>query len=123
MGQPHKHRDLIRLWADGAEIEWVYATKGDGKKLWVVVDDPAWQESHEYRIKPKPKPDLKLNIALGFLEEPKLVIDEHFRFSNPYTTKGDEEYFYLNGYKYGVISQLKITLDAENNKVKEIKWD
>ena len=54
--KPHKHAELIKAWADGAEIEWAYATKGDGKKLWVVVDDPTWQESHEYRINLEPKP-------------------------------------------------------------------
>ena len=54
--KPHKHAELIKAWADGAEIEWVYATKDDGEKLWVVVDNPAWNESHEYRIKPEPKP-------------------------------------------------------------------
>ena len=54
--KPHKHAELIKAWADGAEIEWVYATEGDGTKLWVVVDNPAWNESHEYRIKHEPKP-------------------------------------------------------------------
>lgn len=56
--KPHKHAELIKAWVEGAEIEWVYATQGDGTKLWAAIPHPAWDESHEYRIKPEPKPDL-----------------------------------------------------------------
>lgn len=55
--KPHKHAELIKAWVEGAEIEWVYATQGDGTKLWAAIPHPVWYESHEYRIKPEPKPD------------------------------------------------------------------
>ncbi len=52
MTTPHKHADLIKAWADGAEIE-TYET---GK--WMLVSKPNWFETHQYRIKPEPKPDV-----------------------------------------------------------------
>ena len=51
---PHKHAELIKAWADGAEIE---ARQGDGT-TWVTVDAPSWSIHGTYRIKPEPKPDV-----------------------------------------------------------------
>lgn len=50
MNKPHKHAELIKAWADGAEIEY-YA--GVSNK-WIRVDSPFWDENIEYRIKPTP---------------------------------------------------------------------
>ncbi len=66
MGKPHKHAELIKAWADGAEIEWF-----DGR-TWHVVRSMAWGDDTQYRIKPEPKPDvvnmydLRLRIRLTF---------------------------------------------------------
>jgi hypothetical protein len=49
--KPHKHAELIKAWADGAEIE----CKDCG--AWYYAKDPRWQEDMEYRIKPEPKPE------------------------------------------------------------------
>jgi hypothetical protein len=60
----HKHAELIKAWADGAEIEYRYISKAtsewtDWKRFdgswstWVVAED------FEYRIKPEPRPDTK----------------------------------------------------------------
>lgn len=43
----HKHYDLIKAWADGAQIE--YLTRS---KRWYYVSVPCWDENTEYRIKP-----------------------------------------------------------------------
>lgn len=51
MGQPHKHRDLIRAWADGAEIEFY----SHYNEAWFQLDDIrnlVKFDSIEYRIKP-----------------------------------------------------------------------
>lgn len=45
MGNPHKHAELIKAWADGAEIEFLAP---DGK--W-YPSDPVWDINREYRIK------------------------------------------------------------------------
>ena len=57
--KPHKHAELIKAWADGAEIEYRYKNydgwtgwhQREGEFIWHITDD--W----EYRIKPEPKPE------------------------------------------------------------------
>jgi hypothetical protein len=49
----HKHAELIKAWADGAQIQ--------GKSEYVEWHDlrhPSWDKSWQYRIKPEPTPDL-----------------------------------------------------------------
>lgn len=76
--KPHKHAELIKAWADGAEIECRDC------RVWYHTKDPRWQEDMEYRIKPKTKPDiekffllesnpilgLRLNEISGFQKQP-----------------------------------------------------
>ena len=54
MKTPHKHAELIKAWADGAEIECKQIEDGN----WLSVSQPAWDKASEYRIKPEPKPDV-----------------------------------------------------------------
>jgi hypothetical protein len=54
MKTPHKHAEIIKAWADGAEIE----CKFDEFDSWAVVYPPHWNPDYEYRIKPEPKPDV-----------------------------------------------------------------
>jgi hypothetical protein len=49
--KPHKHAELIKAWADGAEIE--YESHG----IWVDEAYPDWYPEMQYRIKPEQKPD------------------------------------------------------------------
>jgi hypothetical protein len=49
----HKHAELIKAWADGAEIQ-VKAHK----LVWEDRENPLWDTDSEYRIKPEPKPDV-----------------------------------------------------------------
>ena len=52
MKQPHKHAELIKAWADGAEIQYEADLK------WFDAPQPCWDVSTSYRIKPEPKPDV-----------------------------------------------------------------
>jgi hypothetical protein len=45
----HKHAELIKAWADGAEIEYLRDF------MWQPAINPAWSLSGQYRIKPKPQ--------------------------------------------------------------------
>lgn len=47
MNKPHKHAELIKAWADGAEIEFKSKTSG----RWTVATWPRWAENIEYRVK------------------------------------------------------------------------
>lgn len=50
MNKPHKHAELIKAWADGAEIQVrVMAIE----PYWRNVPKPNWDDSCIYRIKPK----------------------------------------------------------------------
>lgn len=49
--KPHKHAELIKAWADGAEIE--YKTPS-GK--WFTLCQPTWLPLREYRVKPALSP-------------------------------------------------------------------
>lgn len=50
--KPRKHAELIKAWADGAEIE--YESHG----IWVDESYPDWYPEMQYRIKPEPKPNV-----------------------------------------------------------------
>jgi hypothetical protein len=58
--KPHKHAELIKAWADGAQIEY-----WDFKERWVEVTNPCW-EMEMYRIKPE-KPEIKIDSKLVYL--------------------------------------------------------
>lgn len=48
---PRPHAELIKAWADGAEIEF----RAMKERNWREAINPGWYENHEYRIKPAPK--------------------------------------------------------------------
>lgn len=65
MNKKHKHCELIKAWADGAEIEFY----SEHFKRWVIADRKAihWHPDYEYRLfKPEPKPDV---VDYFFLDE------------------------------------------------------
>lgn len=47
----HKHAELIKAWADGAEIEWRRFSNTE----WLHLSSPNWLENDFYRIKPAKK--------------------------------------------------------------------
>ena len=58
--KPHKHAELIKAWADGAEIE----RYDHEDKDWLDDEQPLWYEADEYRIKPEPKPDVVEELSM-----------------------------------------------------------
>jgi hypothetical protein len=61
---PHKHAELIKKWADGAEIESynIYTEK------WFLTDTPAWSLTADYRIKPTEAPPVVHDVLLVLSE-------------------------------------------------------
>ena len=59
--KPHKHAELIKAWADGAEIEVRVLNTNRGWSDWQDDPNPCWVTSgriyYEYRIKPEPSSD------------------------------------------------------------------
>jgi len=51
----HKHAELIKAWAYGAEIQY---RADKALKFWESVKNPNWELDGQYRIKPQRKPDV-----------------------------------------------------------------
>lgn len=45
----HKHAELIKAWADGAQIEFLTTDTNE----WCDLISPRWSEGVQYRVKPK----------------------------------------------------------------------
>ena len=56
--KPHKHAELIKAWADGAEIEVLIDNE------WRLSHKPLWELNWRYRIKPEPKADVVNYVCL-----------------------------------------------------------
>jgi len=95
MKQPHKHAELIKAWADGAEIE-AYA----GSSSWVTIPSPEWYSDTKYRIKPEPKPDV-VRYVKAHLSEGSFSIKA--TLAHEFDPKYDN---------------LKLTFDGETEKLK-----
>jgi len=60
--KPHKHAELIKAWADGAEIEY----RSMNYDNWISIKTPTWHDHFEYRIKPQPVIEKKFIFAKHF---------------------------------------------------------
>lgn len=45
---PHPHADIIKAWADGAEIQYY----SDSSNKWLYTQCPSWDEYVKFRVKP-----------------------------------------------------------------------
>ena len=88
MKTPHKHAELIKAWADGAEIEFY----SEPSKQWIFTAFPSWIPDYQFRIKPEPKPDV---VHIWYAEPDSYP---RFKDSGPYN--------------------LKLTFDGETGKLK-----
>jgi hypothetical protein len=92
MKTPRLHADLIKAWADGAEIE---ARQGSST-IWVTVESPTWSIHGTYRIKTEPKPDVvEQYVAKGYTKYSGVRVAEHWEREN-----------------------LRLTFDGETGKLK-----
>ena len=95
MKHKHKHAELIKAWADGAEIE--YFSPATAQWLDVAPASP-WSNNCEFRIKPEPKPDVCMSFSV-------------VRVHNQTTQKQISCNPYQN-------SNLKLTFDGETGVLK-----
>lgn len=96
--KPHKHKDLIIAWANGAEIEVRSNCTGE----WSRAEMPSWFLHMEYRIKPEPKPDFVLYAWVD--EENANVNDTYVSYS---------QRLQMNHHN------LRLTFDGETGKLKK----
>lgn len=103
MKTPRKHAEIIKQWADGAQIEY-YCTQAE---KWQEVDHPIWNITTEYRVKPEVKPD---KILYGRIEDLGAAIDKAWPQVVVYTS---------NNCKPNL--DVEYTIDGNTGKLKSIK--
>lgn len=99
MNKPHKHADLIKAWADGAEIQYLHA----GSSEWETITHLNWSGDGDYRIKPEPKPD--------YVEKCSLHMNLSWRYGQP------PEHL-KHAHHYVEVGEFKLTFDGETGKLK-----
>ena len=73
--KPHKHAELIKAWADGADVQYRW-------KHWHANEWEEWRDliflgdfndaiNFEYRLKPEPKPDVVMYSRVLSVQEHK----------------------------------------------------
>ena len=119
MGKPHKHADLIKAWADGAEIQCHYEDYG-----WLDNLNPYWWESSNYRIKPKEQKKLNIPWELIKPEFTQAAMDENgevFVFTEEISLIATGGYWCFHDRyvgKYTIISE-SLTIDTDGIDWKE----
>ncbi|CAB5223126.1 hypothetical protein UFOVP371_61 [uncultured Caudovirales phage] len=91
----HKHAELIKKWADGAEIEGYDAIMN----CWHLLHDPRWYRDAQYRIKPERKPDIVRNVILSNAPHINSV---------------------RMHYTHEIEANARIVFDGESNQLKEL---
>ena len=99
MKTPHKHADIIKAWADGAEIEFFASHSNEWKPIGA---NPQWFESLRFRIKPEPKPD---KVYYGAFDETHVLVG-NMMIDSCFTRLEDQG------------DHIKITFDGETGKLK-----
>lgn len=100
MKKPHKHAELIKLWADGAEIE---CRNKNFQDSWSPLMEGCWdREFLEFRIKPEPKPDI--------VEEMSVYRNMNREF--------EAQRFNFERFDAGYIGDMRLTWDGETRKLK-----
>lgn len=72
MNKPHKHAELIKLWEDGAVIQY----RRSSEYKWEDILDPVWSEDTEYRVKPVTR---KYRVALMRNSSKAVDTEQHAR--------------------------------------------
>lgn len=109
----HKHKELIHAWADGAIIQYKSKVFGDWSDC--LHNEPSWETTVEYRIKPEPKPDFSkftgfyegdgyndmCGVAAGMSNIPQVINDEAGRWN--------------------LVNKLELIFDGETKELKDVK--
>lgn len=66
---PHVHAELIKAWADGAEIQFFNPATNE----WTDIESPDWMPHVQYRIKPEKKPDIHMYYNATFYPDRKFT--------------------------------------------------
>jgi hypothetical protein len=114
MKTPHKHTELIKQWADGAQIEFYDSRLYDSPQSakWQEIDYPDWNDWTVYRVKPEQKPD---KILYGYIKDLDSVINKGLLRTVVYTNYNYRPKLRLPNF------DVEYTIDGNTGKLKSIK--
>lgn len=98
MRKKHPHAELIKAWADGAEIQ------VEREDEWEDIANPSWTKCANYRIKPEPKTDI---VRFGCFDD---GVHDRDIWVRMYRVKQEN--------LFDSTMQLKLTFDGETGKIK-----
>lgn len=101
MNKPHKHAELIKAWADGADIQIQLLVGKELKPEWHDDYDPKWADNRKYRI----KPETKLDIVKAFMLESHPLSGLRFYDATGFSREKDEQ-------------RIQVTFDGETGELK-----
>jgi hypothetical protein len=110
MLKPHKHAELIKAWADGAEIEYRDRCSNIQVNAWSPLPPQGDWDEHpdfEYRIKPEPKPDV--------VEEVSVYRNAFWQFE--LERKKDSRFKFQPIH----LAEMRLTWDGETGKLKSVE--
>jgi len=81
---PHKHAEVIKAWADGEIIE----HRENPNREWVVIKNPTFIPSFEYRVKPKEIVRF-LEVRHASASEPNPISDNFDNLKSTFDTEGN----------------------------------
>ena len=111
--KPHAHADLIKAWADGAQIQEYHYSKRNWLDIGMNGAAILWCHHSKYRIKPEPKPDIvQYTVTFG---ENDLKRDPVF--CTPLDLQGARVHKQLHSGD----NIVKFTWDGETNKLKSVE--
>jgi hypothetical protein len=102
--KPHKHAELIKAWADGADIQIQLLVGNELKPEWHDDYDPRWADNRKYRIKPETKPD----IVKSFILESNPILGLRLNEISGFKMQPHEDW-------------IRIVFDGETAKMKSVE--
>lgn len=67
MGKPHIHAEVIKAWAEGAEVQArkCHSLAENRWGGWCDVENPEWIPHQQYRVKPKPDFNQTMDVYMN----------------------------------------------------------
>ena len=99
--------DVIRAWADGAEVQFQ-----DNNGVWVDTTNPTWRQSIVYRVKPN-------TVSINDVEKYNVVVGDFWLTKDEYLIAvahvvGNQNKFVTLNNEYDTFDQLKTLMFRAN---------
>lgn len=114
----HPHADLITQWANNQKLKIQFCCCSF-HAIWKDVENPSWDKTLKYRIKPEPKPDVIVYTSIGKDGDAHHASGCWTQEMEPLSSNFNGQFLSAHTL-YKVITKLKLTYDGETGKLKEV---